>query len=138
MRKGSRCGRLSAISAKTSNWRKVVSDTRDVATFAVGSSKCFQVQVEGILSNKCQENATGTGISTNLIIEKDVSEGGRVCICDIQLAVEKVWRDGDEERVVAAVGKNSLYPFLARRRWYVREQVHPEVTTGRSVRALLH
>lgn len=104
MRKGSRCGRLSVsvISAKKSNWRKVISDTRDVATFAVGSSKCFQVQVEGILSNKCQENATGTGLSTNLMIEKDVSEGGRVCISDIQLAVEKAWRDGDEERVGAS------------------------------------
>lgn len=93
--------------------------------------------MKGIFLNICQENGVDCGLSTYLMTEKDVSEGGRVCIGDIQLTVEKVSRDGDEEMLVK-LEKSACTLFLARERWHIREKANPEVTTGRFVRALLH
>lgn len=76
-----------SVATETSNWRNVVSDTRDVPTCAVASLKCLQVEVNGMLSNKGRQKTTHTALSTNLLIENDISEGGRVCVGDIQLTV---------------------------------------------------
>ena len=94
--------------------------------------------MDDILSNRCQDKAKETGLLTHLLIEQDISKGSKRCIGDLQLTIEKVWKVDDEERVVAAVGRNSLYSFLARRKPHVREQVHPDVTTGRAVKTLIH
>lgn len=151
--------RISRATAEgSSNWFRIVKDTRDMSTFAVLSQRCLDTESESLCVRGCSSSSCKnghmrvhrTGLYTRFLSTEwnsaCLAEGAKFLVGGARLAVERPFKVSDRAAaILAAVSNNPLryklegfLPAAGGRVMHVQEQSHDEITTGFAVPALVY
>ena len=122
-----------AITRKTNRWLPMLKDTTKTCTFAVTSSCCLSITVDGVFSRTCHEGKGKTGLQTTVMGPQNLAVGQKLCISGLLLTVKKVQDEGDGVLAVAAAEETALWGSSIK----MEEQCTQDVTTGKSARLIV-